>query len=264
MLLYPGVSRLVGVHIRLTESPILDRNHHLEPLGSRARLPAVVQESPTYFPDTLHQFNNNKRERQQTVSTAEQLKQQKSQLRRSLRNARNALSKPQQELAGQHLEQVICHSEFFLNAQHIAIYLANDGEIDPHYVLTQAVAAGKSCYLPVLTPEGKLWFSLYQPGDDLQHNHYGIPEPKQSSRLPAEQLDLVLMPLVGFDRLGGRLGMGGGFYDKTFEWIKTQPQLRAPKLLGLAHHCQEVERLELASWDIPLSAIATDKELITV
>jgi 5-formyltetrahydrofolate cyclo-ligase len=198
------------------------------------------------------------------VNTPEQLKQHKSQLRHRLRGIRNALNTAQQELARQHLEHIICHSHYFKNAQHIALYLAHDGEIDPHYVLTQAVAAGKNCYLPVLTPEGKLWFSLYQPGDALHLNHLGIHEPKQNSRKPAEQLDLVLMPLVGFDRQGGRLGMGGGYYDKTFAFIKQTGSGNKPKLLGLAHTNQEVEKLELASWDIPLSAVATDKELITI
>lgn len=198
------------------------------------------------------------------MSTPELLEQHKKQLRQALRGTRNALSTAQQALAGQHLEHVIVNSDYFKNAQHIALYLANDGEVDPHYVLTQAVAAGKCCYLPVLTPDGKLWFSLYEPGDSLHPNHFGIPEPKQSSRRPAEQLDLVLMPLVGFDRLGGRLGMGGGFYDKTFAFIKQPGSNNSPKLLGLAHSCQEVEKLELASWDIPLSAVATDKELITI
>ena len=194
----------------------------------------------------------------------EELQLTKSQLRKTLRQKRKALSRQQQKTASINLDRVINGNFSFIKAQHIALYLANDGEIDPQQVLKRAAKAGKYCYLPVLTPEGKLWFRRYQPGDALSPNRFNIPEPKQGNWRKAKALDLVLMPLVGFDRQGGRLGMGGGFYDKTFEWIKTQPQLSAPKLLGLAHHCQEVSQLELASWDIPLSAVATDKELITV
>ena len=194
----------------------------------------------------------------------EQLQQSKSQLRKDLRRKRRALSPKQQQTASAMLDRVLNGNFSFIKAKHIAVYLANDGEINPKEVLKRAVAAGKHCYLPVLTPEGKLWFRRYRPGDRLKANHFGIPEPQQGNWRPAKALDLVLMPLVGFDRDGGRLGMGGGFYDKTFEWIKTQPKLSAPKLIGLAHQCQEVDHLELASWDIPLSAVATDIELITV
>ena len=198
------------------------------------------------------------------MSTPQQLIQQKRQLRQQLRKKRRALSLRQQQLAGRQLAKVINLSFTFLKAQHIALYLANDGEIDPQYILKKAVKAGKHCYLPVLIADGKLGFSRYKPGDILTPNRFGIPEPKQRIWRPAKALDLVLMPLVGFDRHGGRLGMGGGFYDKTFEWIKTQPILSAPTLLGLAHSCQEVDRLELESWDIPLSAVATDKGFLSI
>lgn len=90
-------------------------------------------------------------------------------------------------------------------------------------------------------------------------NRFGIPEPRRSQRrLPPWLLQLVLMPLVGFDKRGGRLGMGGGFYDTTFAF-KHQKMGARPTLIGLAHACQEVESLPLAHWDVPLNAIATDK-----
>lgn len=198
------------------------------------------------------------------MNTSSQLEHNKRQLRKTLRAQRRQLSRQQQRQARDHIDRIINLNFCFTKAQHIAFYLANDGEIDPCKLLTRAAKAGKKCYLPVLTPHGKLWFSRYRPGDPLKKNHLGIAEPiKRHAQRPTKALDLVLMPLVGFDRNGGRLGMGGGFYDRTFAWIKTQPRLRKPKLIGLAHHCQEVEKLELASWDIPLSAIATDKGLIT-
>ncbi|WP_019528880.1 5-formyltetrahydrofolate cyclo-ligase [Dasania marina] len=198
------------------------------------------------------------------MSSPEQLEQHKRQLRQHLRSLRNDLSEPQQQLASQQLAQLISDSGDYQRAQHIALYLANDGEIDPQYLLAKAVAAGKHCYLPVLQPGNSLRFSRYRPGDKLTLNRYAIPEPLHPEFHPAEQLDLVLMPLVGFDHDGGRLGMGGGFYDRTFAWLQQPASNKRPKLLGLAHHCQEVEKLELASWDIPLSAVATDKGIFII
>ncbi|MCR8922179.1 5-formyltetrahydrofolate cyclo-ligase [Dasania sp. GY-MA-18] len=198
------------------------------------------------------------------MSSPEQLEQQKRQLRQHLRSLRNDLSSQQQQLASQQLAELISHSPYYRTAQHIALYLANDGEIDPQYILENAVAAGKHCYLPVLCPNNSLRFSRYRPGDKLTLNRYAIPEPSHPDYIPVAALDLVLMPLVGFDRSGGRLGMGGGFYDRTFAWLQQSSSTEHPKLLGLAHHCQEVATLELASWDIPLSAVATDKELLII
>ena len=189
----------------------------------------------------------------------------KKQLRKTLREKRRQLSTQQQLIAQHNIDRQLGSYPGFIKAQHIAFYLANDGEINPAQLLIRAHQAKKKCYLPVLTPDGKLWFRRYSPNDHLKKNKFGIPEP--SSRLKprsSQALDIVFMPLVGFDRQGGRLGMGGGFYDKSFAWIKKQPLLRKPERIGLAHECQEVKQLELEHWDIPLSAIATDRNIIII
>ena len=186
----------------------------------------------------------------------------KQQLRQQLRQRRRQLSPQQQRSASSQLDRLLGSDMRFISSQHIAFYLARDGEINPMRLLDRALKMNKHCYLPVLS--GKhLWFARYCKGDKLINNRFGIPEPFNKYRYrPAKTLDMVLMPLVGFDRDGGRLGMGGGFYDRSFSWLRTQTLLRRPHLVGLAHHCQEVQQLTLASWDIALSVIATDKELI--
>lgn len=186
----------------------------------------------------------------------------KPQLRQQLRQRRQQLSPQQQRTASRQLERLLSRDMRFIKSRHIAFYLANDGEINPAPLLERALKMKKHCYLPVLTGK-KLWFARYCEGDKLINNRFGIPEPRNKHRrLPAKSLDMVFMPLVGFDRHGGRLGMGGGFYDRTFSWLNAKTLTRKPQLMGLAHHCQEVEQLALQSWDIALSAIATDKELI--
>jgi len=193
----------------------------------------------------------------------------RSALRQQLRQRRRQLSKPQQRRASELLCKRLKSQPLFIRSRHIALYLPNDGEIDPTPLIRAAWKLGKRCYLPVLQPgqENRLWFIRYDATTPLIKNRYGIDQPRAHYRqsFPAKRLDLVLMPLVGFDSNGGRLGMGGGFYDRTFAFkklITAQNSSCAPYLLGLAHECQQAEQLTLANWDIPLSAIATDKRLI--
>jgi len=185
-------------------------------------------------------------------------------LRNALRARRNALNSSQQESAAAWALRHVMKLPKFVRAQHVALYIPADGELSPLPIAEQLWKMGKHCYLPVLHPslERQLWFVEYTPTAVLKSNRFGIPEPdhRQAQRIAANLLDIVLLPLVGFDRQGGRLGMGGGFYDRTFAFHKGKKT--KPYLLGMAHACQEVESLELADWDIPLFGVVTDKELI--
>jgi len=185
-------------------------------------------------------------------------------LRKELRARRNLLNTSQQETAAAWALRHAMKLPKFVRAQHIALYLPADGELDPSPITKQLWKMGKHCYLPVLHPsqDRQLWFVEYTPNSILKPNRFGIPEPdhRQAIRIAANLLDIVLLPLVGFDRQGGRLGMGGGFYDTTFAFHKGKKN--KPYLLGMAHACQEVESLDLADWDIPLFGVVTDKELI--
>lgn len=185
-------------------------------------------------------------------------------LRRTLRQRRRDLTPQQQRTAAAQLCRHLKHQPVFIRSRHLALYLPNDGEIDPRPLLDVALAMGKRCYLPVLKPgpENRLWFVRYDKNTQLYKNRFGIYEPRADYRraIGAEQLDLVLMPLVGFDESGGRMGMGGGFYDRSFEFI-NKSQIKKVCLLGLAHSCQQVPKLDLASWDIPLDAIVSERGL---
>ncbi|WP_101758520.1 5-formyltetrahydrofolate cyclo-ligase [Oceanicoccus sp. KOV_DT_Chl] len=191
--------------------------------------------------------------------------QSRQQLRQQLRAQRRSLTTLQQQQAAQNLARNILASGILKRHRDIALYLANDGEIDPAPLLELLCQQGRNCFLPVIAPNKQLCFAPYQPGDPLKANRFGIGEPLDDCpRRKPWTMGIVFLPLVGFDRAGGRLGMGGGFYDRSFSQIKTQAGLRQPQLVGLAHHCQQVESLVLNSWDIPLSQIATDQEIISV
>ncbi|CEA03400.1 putative 5-formyltetrahydrofolate cyclo-ligase family protein [Pseudomonas saudimassiliensis] len=190
----------------------------------------------------------------------------RSTLRRQLRAARRALSPLEQHQASQRLWRQLAQHPLFRRARHIAFYLANDGEIDPAILLEHAQRLGKHCYLPVITgwPADRMHFQRLVPGQRWITNRFGIREPLVDPDLQARpwRLDLVLMPLVGFDEAGNRLGMGGGFYDRTFAYRRRRQCWTGPRLLGLAHHCQKVAQLPTASWDIPLDGIVSDQQII--
>lgn len=184
-------------------------------------------------------------------------------LRKLLRERRCALSPIQQQQAAQRLLQLLSRQPVFIRSRHIAFYLPNDGEIDPRPLIYEAWKQGKKCYLPILSSQRNnlLQFFSYTPSTELKPNRFNIPEPVSQGRpYGAHQLDLALLPLVGFDCEGGRMGMGGGFYDRTFAFKLEQPHSK-PQLLGLAHRCQQVDSLPLESWDIPLNAIVSDEKI---
>jgi 5-formyltetrahydrofolate cyclo-ligase len=180
-------------------------------------------------------------------------------LRRSLRARRRALSTYSQRRAAQRLAQRVRQLPWFIRAGSIAFYLAADGEIDPLPLLRLAWRRGKRTFLPSL--RGKhLVFVEYRPAQPMRPNRLGIREPYGSVPIELSQLDVVCMPLVGFDRGGRRLGMGGGFYDRTFARRRT----KQPMLIGLAHSLQECTALPHEPWDIPLRGVATEREWIRV
>lgn len=150
-------------------------------------------------------------------------------------------------------------SPLFRFSRRIALTLAADGEIDPSLLLATAQRFGKECYLPVVSPVGvpRLRFKRWRKGEALRTNFYGISEPRHGRYCPPRALGLVLLPLVGFDAAGNRLGMGKGYYDRTFAFRRFSARPR-PVLLGLAHDCQRVEKLEVEAWDLPLDGIVTD------
>lgn len=181
----------------------------------------------------------------------------KQALRRELRARRRALTAQQQRLAAQHLIRHLVRLPGYARVRAVALYWAMDGEIDVTALMHRLLRDGKSVYLPVLQPRRTaLWFKPWNPAAPMRNNRFAIPEPQQGRRLAPWALDWVLLPLVGFDDRGGRLGMGGGFYDRTFAPGARWP--RQPQLIGVAHQCQQVERVPLDSWDIPLAAVVTD------
>ncbi len=190
-------------------------------------------------------------------------------LRRELRRRRRKLTPRQRREASERLCRRLKGLPEVQRARRVALYLPNDGEIDPTLLAPWLEQRGVRLYLPVLKPlaRNRLWFVHYHPGTPMVRNRFGIPEPDtrhgahRARRLPAWALDLILLPLVGFDAAGNRMGMGGGFYDRTLGFTR-RPGPR-PRLVGLAHECQRVVALPVEPWDVPLDVIASDARTLS-
>lgn len=185
------------------------------------------------------------------------------QFRQQIRQTRQQLSASFQQQASLKLIEQFSRLPEITSARHIALYLTADGEIDTQPLIDWLWQQGKHVYLPVIHPfsKGHLLFLHYQSDTPMVLNQYRIAEPKLNQLLirPVAQLDIICTPLVGFDSTGHRLGMGGGYYDRTLApWFKDH---RGPKPIGLAHDCQHVEKLPIEAWDVPLPKIVTPSKI---
>ncbi len=183
-------------------------------------------------------------------------------LRQQIRQRRRQLPNAAQRYAAQAVARKLARMGAYRNARSVAAYIANDGEISPQAFMRLSLQRGKSVYLPCLTKAKSLLFRSIGATTPLQANRYGIPEPPRSAKtIAAHTFDVVLVPLVAFDHAGRRIGMGGGYYDRTFAFKRRQAG-RGPVLIGLAHSCQEVDHLHAEAWDVPLDWIVTEKRVI--
>lgn len=199
------------------------------------------------------------------MTSIAEIQARKKALRKQMRQRRRSLSKYQQIQASKNLYRNVVRSAVFRFAKRVTFTLARDGEISPHLLLAEAQRRGKQCYLPVMSSFGhdKLSFRRVEKDTSLHSsNPFSIPEPLYGKFVRARALSLVLLPLVAFDADGNRLGMGKGFYDHTFAFLRRSSR-RRPLLIGLAHECQRAESLDVASWDVPLQAIVTDQRWYT-
>ena len=179
----------------------------------------------------------------------------RNQLRQQIRKTRANLTALQQQQAEDSITQQALALIEAQNAQHIALYVSFDGEISTEKLIKTLWAQDKQVYLPVLHPfnPNHLLFLRYLPDTPMLKNKFGIWELKLNVQnvLPLDELDILFTPLVAFDKQGNRLGMGGGFYDRTLQ--NWQNSSFIP--VGLAHQCQQVEQLPTEAWDVPLHRI---------
>ncbi len=177
-------------------------------------------------------------------------------LRATLRDRRRALPAAQRLSAAETLAERLLALPFFPTSGRVSGYWAVDGEIGLHVFQLRLPPAITYC-LPVLH-EGRLRFAPWRSGAPLVANRYGIPEPDVAPEhtFAASELALLVLPLTGFDAHGNRLGMGGGWYDRSLGFRRERAP--PPWLVGAAFSVQRIARLSVQDWDVRLDAVCSE------
>jgi 5-formyltetrahydrofolate cyclo-ligase len=188
-------------------------------------------------------------------------------LRRQLRQRRRAISDAERRQSDRTIHASLRRLGVWQRGRRVAVFLGMPGEVDLRPCFAAAWDRGVRLYVPHILSrrDGRMAFVPLEAGTPLQGNAFGIPEPAHGARgrLPVRHFDTILVPLVGFDAQGHRLGMGAGFYDRALRsrLDRTQP-FRRPRLIGIAYSVQQVARLEPASWDVALDLVVTERGVL--
>ena len=181
-------------------------------------------------------------------------------LRKNALRARRDMSTESRASASRIICQRVRDSREFYSSKSLACYLPMDDEVDTREIIECAWRANKRVFVPILRNTSEMLFCQIEPESELEKNYFGLWEPARGILIEPRQLDLVVTPTVAFDMHRNRIGMGGGYYDRCFSFLRHRKKWIRPKLLGIAFQCQQVEKITPNRWDIRLSRIVTDKK----
>ncbi len=185
--------------------------------------------------------------------------ERRRELRTSLRRARRALAPAERHSASLAIARALDASGWLRPGLRVAGFVSTPEEIDSAPILAAARTRGCALFLPRLTHWRSGRMVLAPIGPRRRINRYGIPEPDTPDRVGARWMNIVLVPLVGVDHQGHRLGMGAGFYDRVLAFRRLRGAWRGPRLVGIAHSVQQVDGLPAAAHDVPLDALVTER-----
>lgn len=176
-------------------------------------------------------------------------------LRRQMRAARRRLDRGERDAADSAILHGIRTLPAFRSARRIALFFAFDGEPDVSPLVR--FDQRKEFFAPVISG-GAMHFAKVGKHTRLKTNFFGITEPNPPELIDPRALDLVLTPLVAFDSTGVRLGVGAGYYDRCFAFLRRRKTWLKPKLVGTAYALQRVDRMDPNPWDVPLWGAVTE------
>ncbi len=155
--------------------------------------------------------------------------------------------------------RVLRNREFFA-AHAVASYLPMEDEVDTLSVIERAWRANKRIFVPVLRSRREMSFREIRPETTLRKNSFGLWEPETGETIQPRDLDLVITPTVAFDENNNRIGMGGGYYDRCFSFLRYRRHWLRPKLIGVAFACQKIEKISPNVWDIRLYDVISEAD----
>lgn len=183
-------------------------------------------------------------------------KEWRNNARNEIRQKRKALHEDEVAKCSELVRRVVLEHEFLKQNRCIASYHSFSGEIDTVEINKALRLAGHHMALPVIHPEekGLMDFYSYEKPEDLILNRFKIPEPvvSEENLVQPHNLEVVIVPLVGFNEKGERLGMGGGYYDRMLKKISCECLT-----LGLAYDFQLIPEIKSQPWDMPLDEVIT-------
>lgn len=172
------------------------------------------------------------------------------QLRNAALAARAALTPHERDLASTKIIDTVTRSSWFRRSKLVGCYLPTEEEVDTWPLIDRAWQMKKRIFAPVIGKNFAMRFRELRPETELEVNFYGLAEPEDGEIVKTRALDIVITPVVAFDVDNNRLGMGGGYFDRAFAFLKHRKFLFHPKLIGLAFSCQRVEKIPPNPWDI--------------
>ncbi|MEJ2140569.1 MAG: 5-formyltetrahydrofolate cyclo-ligase [Gammaproteobacteria bacterium] len=182
----------------------------------------------------------------------------KSKARDAALAARRAMTTNERIAASARICERIVRSHQFRACKNLGAYLPMRDEVDPTRIIERAWRAQKRVFVPVTDSHGTMNFCEIEPDSVVTRNRYGLWEPLSGLIIDSRDLDCVITPLVAFDNNNRRIGMGGGYYDRCFHFLKNRRKWLKPKLIGVAFACQESDAIKHDSWDVPLYSIVTE------
>jgi 5-formyltetrahydrofolate cyclo-ligase len=181
-------------------------------------------------------------------------------LRIDARKARRSMSAPERARASRQIADRFLNSRYFMRSHTIGCYVSSWDEVDTSAIIERAWRAKKRIFLPVTGAHRTMRFRETIPETELAMNDFGLWEPVSGTSIDVDKLDVVVTPLVAFDSQRHRIGMGGGYFDRTFAFLRNRRYWLRPKLIGLAFACQEVPAIAPNPWDIPVFRVFTESD----
>jgi 5-formyltetrahydrofolate cyclo-ligase len=186
---------------------------------------------------------------------------EKQRLRQAMKTLLRESTPEGAQRAGGRIAELLAADEAWQRASRIVLFSSRPDEVDTSPIWRRAGVDRKPVLLPRMTSEGSLDFALATAPDRLEAGRFGIAEPRPEA--PAVRLDrgdLVLVPGLAFDRQGGRLGRGGGYYDRAFAGRRRDAM--RPVLIGVGFSFQIVDHVPMTVVDVPIDGIVSERELI--
>lgn len=172
--------------------------------------------------------------------------------------ARRSMTPAERSRASRRIVDTFLNSRYFLGSDTIGCFVSMWDEVDTSAIIERAWRAKKRIFLPVTASHGRMQFRETLPESLLSKNDFGLWEPVGSRPIDASELDVVVTPLVAFDEHRNRIGMGGGYFDRTFAFLAGRSQWLRPKLIGVAFDCQRIQKITPNPWDIGVFRVFTE------